>query len=126
MTADAKGRVTLVAGAGGIIGHTVTHELKRQGWGVQALARRLIDGAESIGADLTDAQATAATLKIAADTTHLFYAALSPDSDVPAAAQLGGSRHRGSAPSPEFQPQRPSRNYYRAELLWPVLPDLAI
>src|SRR3954447_19058146 len=36
----------------------------------------------SIQTDLTDADATAAALRDAADTTHVFYAALAPDPDL--------------------------------------------
>jgi NAD(P)-dependent dehydrogenase (short-subunit alcohol dehydrogenase family) len=71
--------VALVAGAGGIIGHATAHELARQGWRVRALARRPVEGFSSVAPDFTDAAATAASLRRdAADTTHLFYAALSP------------------------------------------------
>jgi nucleoside-diphosphate-sugar epimerase len=73
------GNVALVAGAGGIIGHAVAHELMRLGWSVRGLARRAVTGIPSIAADLTDAKATAAALAAAKDTTHVFYAALSPD-----------------------------------------------
>jgi nucleoside-diphosphate-sugar epimerase len=72
----------LVAGAGGIIGNAVAHELMRSDWRVRALGRRSVEGVPSIQADLTDAGATAAALREAADTTHLFYAALAPDPDL--------------------------------------------
>lgn len=75
-------RAALVVGAGGIIGHSVMHELRRQGWTVRALDRKPIDGVETVVADLTDAAAVAAALAAAADTTHMFYAALSPDPDL--------------------------------------------
>jgi nucleoside-diphosphate-sugar epimerase len=90
MTTDTTDRVALVAGAGGIIGHAVTQALQRQGWTVRALARRPIEGVESIRADLTDADATAAVLRGAANTTHLFYAALSPDPDLAIEAERNG------------------------------------
>jgi nucleoside-diphosphate-sugar epimerase len=83
-------RVALVAGAGGIIGHAVVQELKRQGWTVRALARRSVEGVESITTDLTDASATAAALSRAADTTHLFYAALNPDPELSIEAERNG------------------------------------
>ena len=83
-------RVALVAGAGGIIGDAVVQELKQEGWTVRALARRPVPGVESIAVDLTDAGATAAALAQAADTTHLFYAALSPDPDLAVEAERNG------------------------------------
>ncbi|WP_207459694.1 SDR family oxidoreductase [Azospirillum sp. SYSU D00513] len=83
-------RVALVAGAGGIIGHAVCHELKAQGWRVRALARRALAGFESVTADLTDAEATARALATARDTTHVFYAALSPDPDLATEAERNG------------------------------------
>ncbi|MDB5407330.1 MAG: NAD-dependent epimerase/dehydratase [Rhodospirillales bacterium] len=90
MTARTEKRVALVAGASGIIGHATAFELKRQRWSVRALARRPIAGLRSIAADLTDAEATAAGLKQAADTTHVFYAALSPDPDLSIEAERNG------------------------------------
>src|SRR3954470_21191691 len=72
----------LVAGAAGIIGHALLHELNRNGWRVRGLSRRRLPDHPSIQADLTDAGATAAALRSAADTTHLFYAALAPDADL--------------------------------------------
>src|SRR4051812_47309559 len=45
----------LIAGAGGIIGNAVAHELMRSGWTVRALGRRPVAGVPSIQADLTDA-----------------------------------------------------------------------
>jgi nucleoside-diphosphate-sugar epimerase len=74
--------IALVAGADGIIGHDVVKELQRQGWKVRALGRRPVPGVESITVDLTDEAATREILKIAADTTHVFYASLSPDPDL--------------------------------------------
>jgi nucleoside-diphosphate-sugar epimerase len=77
----------LVAGAAGIIGDAVMRELDRNGWAVRGLSRRGLGGHPSIQADLTDADATAAALRNAADTTHVFYAALSPDPDLAVEAQ---------------------------------------
>jgi nucleoside-diphosphate-sugar epimerase len=84
-------KVALVVGAGGIIGHSVSEELKRSGWRVRALARRPVDGTETIVADLTDAGGTAAALAAARDTTHVFYAALSPDPDLATEASRNAS-----------------------------------
>jgi nucleoside-diphosphate-sugar epimerase len=75
-------KVALVVGASGIIGHAVSKELKRNGWRVRALARRAVDGVDTVVTDLTDADGTAAALAAARDTTHVFYAALSPDPDL--------------------------------------------
>ena len=72
----------LVAGAAGIIGDAVMRELDRNGWAVRGLSRRPLRDHAPIRADLTDADATAAALRGAADTTHLFYAALAPDPDL--------------------------------------------
>jgi nucleoside-diphosphate-sugar epimerase len=72
----------LIAGAAGIIGDALMRELDRNGWRVRGLSRRRLLNHPSIQADLTDADATAATLRGAADTTHVFYAALAPDPDL--------------------------------------------
>ena len=72
----------LVAGAAGIIGDAVMRELDSSGWTVRGLSRRALRDHPSIRADLTDAGATASALRKAADTTHLFYAALAPDPDL--------------------------------------------
>lgn len=86
MTRTGKG-VALVAGAGGIIGNAVAGELTRQGWGVRGLGRRPVKGLAGITVDLTDADATRAALQEAGDTTHVFYAALSPDTDLAVEAE---------------------------------------
>ncbi|HEX9466409.1 MAG TPA: SDR family oxidoreductase [Alphaproteobacteria bacterium] len=80
----------LVAGGSGIVGHAVVRELKRQGGTVRTLARRPIAGMETIAVDLTDPEATASALRSAADTTHLFYAALSQDPDLAVEAERNG------------------------------------
>jgi len=80
----------LVAGAGGIIGDALARELHRQGWAVRGLARRPFDGLKSICTDLTDQPASAAALRQAADTTHVFYAALAPDPDLAMEAERNG------------------------------------
>lgn len=78
----ARHGTALVAGAAGIIGDAVIRELDGNGWTVRGLSRRPLRGHASIRADLTDADATAAALRDAKDTTHLFYAALAPDPDL--------------------------------------------
>jgi nucleoside-diphosphate-sugar epimerase len=72
----------LVAGAAGIIGDAVMRELADHGWTVRGLSRRPLRDHPSIRVDLTDADGTAAALREAGDTTHLFYAALAPDPDL--------------------------------------------
>jgi nucleoside-diphosphate-sugar epimerase len=67
----------LVVGASGIIGNAVVRELAtRPDWKVRALPRTFVEGVEAIKADLTDPAASALALRQAADTTHVFYAAL--------------------------------------------------
>lgn len=79
----ATNNIALVAGASGIIGNALVRELKaRPDWHVRALPRTLVDGVDSIKADLTDAQGSAKALQQAADTTHLFYAALKGGHDL--------------------------------------------
>jgi nucleoside-diphosphate-sugar epimerase len=79
----ATNNIALVAGASGIIGNAVVHELKaRADWRVRALPRTLVDGVDSIKADLTDGLGTAKAMQQAADTTHLFYAALKGEHDL--------------------------------------------
>lgn len=82
MTNETETGVALVAGAGGIIGHATAHELADQGWTVRAQGRRAVPEFETVQADLTDADATRRAIEQAADTTHLFYAALNPDADL--------------------------------------------
>src|SRR5580704_12305002 len=86
---DTKG-VALVAGGSGIVGHSVAMELKGQGWKVRALARRPTTGTETITVDLTNRDAIAASLRSARDTTHLFYAASSQDSNLSVEAERNG------------------------------------
>ena len=90
MTSSGTQCVALVAGGSGIVGHSVAMELKRQGWKVRALARRPITGIETIAVDLTNRDAIAAALRPANDTTHLFYAALSPDPNLSVEAERNG------------------------------------
>ncbi|MFK3736345.1 SDR family oxidoreductase [Massilia sp. TN1-12] len=85
----------LVVGASGIIGNAVVQELKgRPDWTVRALPRTLVDGVESIKADLTDAAATARALEAARDTTHVFYAALKGGSDLLDEERINGGMLR--------------------------------
>ncbi len=77
-----KPGVALVAGGSGIVGHAVAKELAGQGWVVRVLARRPITGMTTIQADLTDASVLTTSLEEASETTHLFYAALSQNSDL--------------------------------------------
>ena len=49
---------------------------------MRVLGRRPVEGLDSLAADLTDAAVTTAAVKAAADTTHLFDAALAPDPDL--------------------------------------------
>jgi nucleoside-diphosphate-sugar epimerase len=87
---DNTERVALVAGGSGIVGHAVAAELKRQGWTVRTLARRPIEGMDSIPVDLTDREGTMSALEKAATTTHLFYAALNQDPDLAVEAERNG------------------------------------
>ncbi|AWN14256.1 SDR family oxidoreductase [Salinisphaera sp. LB1] len=80
----------LVAGAGGIIGDATARELADQGWRVRAQGRRAVPDFDTVTADLTDPAATRDALKDAADTTHLFYAALNPDDDLAVEAERNG------------------------------------
>jgi nucleoside-diphosphate-sugar epimerase len=84
-------RTALVAGAGGIIGDAVVKVLRAEGWTVRGLGRRAVRGVTTVQADLTDAEATSRALRDgAADTTHLFYAALLPDPDLAQEAAVNG------------------------------------
>jgi nucleoside-diphosphate-sugar epimerase len=84
-------RVALIAGAGGIIGSALLSTLGQAGWRVRALGRRPVEGVANITADLTDADATADALRDgAADTTHLFYAALLPKPALAEEAAING------------------------------------
>ena len=75
--------VALVVGASGIIGNALVETLAAHpDWTVRALRRTDIQGVATIDADLHDAVATAAALRDAEDTTHVFYAALSPHPDL--------------------------------------------
>lgn len=82
--------VALVAGAAGIIGNAAAHELADNGWIVRGLGRHALDNLDTVQADLTDPEATKTALAAAADTTHLFYAALKPGEDLAAEAEENG------------------------------------
>jgi nucleoside-diphosphate-sugar epimerase len=73
--------VALVAGANGIIGDALMRELGKTPSVVARALSRSPNGAgrETIVADLSDAEATARAVQSAADTTHVFYAALLPN-----------------------------------------------
>ena len=75
--------VALVVGASGIIGNALVETLAAHpDWSVRALRRTDVPGVATIDADLHDAAATAAALREARDTTHVFYAALSQQPDL--------------------------------------------
>jgi nucleoside-diphosphate-sugar epimerase len=91
LTIDSAERVALVAGGTGIVGHAVAAELKWQRWTVRTLARRSINGMDAIPVDLADREAAVSALRSAANTTHLFYAALSQDPDLAVEAERNSS-----------------------------------
>jgi nucleoside-diphosphate-sugar epimerase len=75
--------VALVVGASGIIGQALVETLAAHpDWTVRALRHTDIQGVATIDADLHDAASTAAALRAAGDTTHVFYAALAPQPDL--------------------------------------------
>lgn len=81
----------LIAGASGIIGHGAHEALKAHGAKVKGLGRRPIEGIDTVTVDLTDAEETLVRIREqAADTTHLFYAALAPDPDLATEAERNG------------------------------------
>ena len=88
-------RTALVAGANGIIGKALMHELAAsKGWRARALSRRLHGSKQAIAADLTDPDATRAALVPARDTTHLFYAALAPQPSLAEEDRVNGAMLR--------------------------------
>jgi nucleoside-diphosphate-sugar epimerase len=88
-------KVALVAGANGIIGKALMEEIERTpGWQGRALSRRPHGSTGAISADLLDRQATRSALAGAKDTTHLFYAALSPRSSLAEEDRINGSMLR--------------------------------
>ncbi|WP_350616603.1 SDR family oxidoreductase [Pseudomonas sp. HY7a-MNA-CIBAN-0227] len=75
--------VALVVGSSGIIGSALVEALvSAPDWTVRALRKTSVPGVETVDCDLSDAQATQRALAAASDTTHVFYAALQPDSDL--------------------------------------------
>ena len=85
----------LVAGASGIIGNALVRLLHGQAdWQVRALPRCFVDGVATIRADLLDAQASAQALAQAADTTHVFYAALKGGADLLEEERINGAMLR--------------------------------
>jgi hypothetical protein len=88
--ANGPHRVALVAGGSGVVGPSVARELTSRGRTVRTLARRPIEGIETITVDLTNREATVTALRAGGDTTHLFYAALSQDPDLSIEAERNG------------------------------------
>jgi nucleoside-diphosphate-sugar epimerase len=73
----------LVVGSSGIIGSALVDTLAAaDDWSVRAVRRTDVPGVETIDCDLSDAQATRNALSAAADTTHVFYAALRANPDL--------------------------------------------
>jgi nucleoside-diphosphate-sugar epimerase len=74
-----QNRVGLVVGASGVIGSAVYGAISRtDGWKVRGMRRRAGSDSHFISSDLSDAADTAAALRNARDTTHVFYAAFNP------------------------------------------------
>ncbi|TWI55075.1 nucleoside-diphosphate-sugar epimerase [Pseudomonas duriflava] len=88
-------KVALVVGASGIIGNALVETLvENPEWRVRAVRRTFVPGVETLELDLNDAQATADALRHAGDTTHVFYAALRPDSSLAREAEINGAMLR--------------------------------
>lgn len=88
-------KVALVVGASGIIGNAVVETLaENPEWRVRVVRRTFVPNVETIDLDLTDANATAQALSQAGDTTHVFYAALRPDSSLAKEADINGAMLR--------------------------------
>jgi len=78
----------LIAGASGIIGRGTARALQHHDISFQGLARRPIHDMKTVSIDLSDRGATVqAIADQATETTHLFYAALSPHSNLSIEAQ---------------------------------------
>jgi nucleoside-diphosphate-sugar epimerase len=75
-------QVALVVGSSGIIGNALAELLRADAdRKVRIMQRSARDDFEVVPADLTDAHVTREALRRAADTTHVFYAALKPSPD---------------------------------------------
>ncbi|SQI42820.1 short chain dehydrogenase [Serratia plymuthica] len=73
-----NGKLALVVGANGVIGHKLIEELVVQGWQVVGLSRRGgVDRPQVryLAVDLLDAQATRDALQPLTQVSHIFYAA---------------------------------------------------
>lgn len=73
-----SGKLALVVGANGVIGHKLIEELVVQGWQVVGLSRRGgVDRPQVryLAVDLLDAQATREALQPLTQVSHIFYAA---------------------------------------------------
>ena len=78
-----KRNIALVVGASGIIGNALVETLAAQSdWQVRALSQTVNTDNGTIATNLQDATASAKALLAASDTTHVFYAALSPRADL--------------------------------------------
>jgi nucleoside-diphosphate-sugar epimerase len=88
-------KIALIAGANGIIGKALMEEIGvKPGWRVRALSRRTHPSEGSIAADLMDAEGTRVALRSAKDTTHVFYAALSPQPSLAEEDRVNGAMLR--------------------------------
>jgi nucleoside-diphosphate-sugar epimerase len=134
-------KVALVAGANGIIGKALMEELARTpSWTARAVSRRPHTSEAAVAVDLTDAASSRQALREAGATTHLFYAALSPQPTLADEVEVNGAMlrnlldgleaagaplervvlyqgakvygvHLGEAPSPE-NPRHVGPNFY--------------
>ncbi|MCU1761117.1 NAD(P)H-binding protein [Pseudomonas sp. 14P_8.1_Bac3] len=87
--------VALVVGSSGIIGSALVEALVSSAdWTVRALRKTSVAGVQTIDCDLSDPQGTQAALVAAADTTHVFYAALQADPDLARESELNAAMLR--------------------------------
>jgi nucleoside-diphosphate-sugar epimerase len=85
----------LVVGSSGIIGSALVDTLAQTpGWEVRAMRRTDVAGVQTLDCDLSDAQATRSALAAAADTTHVFYAALQARPDLAEESQVNATMLR--------------------------------